>query len=517
MVDPMLKLDTGTLVAGRYQVVRLLGSGAVKEVFLAWDRLAHRQVALCILHPERVKDPSITARFSREARAAAALTSPFTVRVFDVGKLDDGTRYLVTEAVLGRGLDEALVAGAITPQQAVFWALEVLSALSEAHGRGILHRDVKPENVLLARASDDPAGEVARLTDFGLAKILDESLEGSVHLRTAQGVVMGTPEYMAPEQWSGADLDHRADLYAVGVLLYEMLTGTVPFGADSLREICRMHLFDAPPGLPEGLSDAARRLAPVISKALEKKASARFESADAMRDALMAASGWALAPPPTLLSPMDNVGIAAVMRAELVSDGGLGPLQLLSAPTVVLGRTGHVVVRCLPPNPENDRRMRSVSRRHARLWWKGGVGRLSDLDSASGTTVNGHRLDPKGEGVALHHGDEIALGPHVRFVFEQSVTEAGALPAWARLQRVDRHGEGLAHVLVLLEATVGYGDAHAVSLGAQRLGAATLRVRARAGRLVACLDDDDPVDLEDGQRWSIGDTWWTVAVRDDGA
>ncbi|MEZ4394650.1 MAG: serine/threonine-protein kinase, partial [Polyangiales bacterium] len=178
-------LDPGTLVVGRYQVVRSLGEGSVKRVFLAYDRLAQRQVALCLLRGEFGPDTHIGARFSREGRAAAALLSPYVVRVFDVGKTALGTRYLATEAVLGRGLDEALAYGAVPARIAVLWAAQVLAGLEEAHRRGVVHRDVKPENVMLA--SGDGVIETAKLTDFGLAKLADPSLEGSIHLRTTQG------------------------------------------------------------------------------------------------------------------------------------------------------------------------------------------------------------------------------------------------------------------------------------------------------------------------------------------
>jgi hypothetical protein len=508
----VLDLPPGTLVAGRYQVVRLLGEGAVKRVFLAWDRLAQRQVALALLRTDRVGDPHVAARFSREARAASVLRSPYTVRVFDVGKRADGTRYLVSEAVLGRGLDAALAYGGVHPHAAGVWAAQILTALEEAHGRGVLHRDVKPENVLLAPAPDDPAGEVARLTDFGLAKILDGALEGSIALRTAQGVVMGTPEYMAPEQWRGSDLDARADLYAVGALLYEMLTGSPPFTADALPALCRMHHEAELPPMGGDVSDAARAYEPLLRVALAKDPDKRFRSAAAMRHAVQTVGAFTLPPAPTEMGPPPEALLATLPSAELLCDALPGPVQLLAGAEVVLGRTGHIVARCLPPGFDNDVRMRTVSRRHARLGWKGGAARVLDLQSAAGTTVNGRRVEPDAEGVALTHGDVLGLGPHVRFVYEHGPAAAGELPPWARLARVDKHGGGLVHVLVLLEATAGAGAGHALPLPVGKVGDAVWRVRARAGALVAAVGDDDPVALTDGQRWTLGRTRWNVAL-----
>jgi serine/threonine protein kinase len=278
------KLAAGTVIAGRYAVVRLLGTGSTKQVYLADDRLAATPVALAVLVPTSgARDPTLAARFSREGRAASVLRSPFTVRVFDVGKLGDGTRYLVTEAVLGRGLDAALAGGPVPAVQAARWALHVLAALAEAHGRGIIHRDVKPENVLLAPF---PGGEVAKLTDFGLAKLLDGSLEGSFQLRTAQNILLGTPQYMPPEQWHGHALDGRTDLYAVGVMLYEMLVGRVPFDGRTVAEVCTGHLTSEVPAFPAAVPAAMRALEPVVRCALEKRTTDRFPSADAMREAV---------------------------------------------------------------------------------------------------------------------------------------------------------------------------------------------------------------------------------------
>jgi serine/threonine-protein kinase len=498
-------LEPGTAIAGRYSVVRLLGEGSAKRVYLAWDRLANVQVAVALLRRERRGDPTLAARFSREARAAAALRSPYVVQVFDVGKLADGTRYMVTEAVLGRGLDQAMRYGAVEPQLAARWCMQVLEALAEAHTRGVLHRDVKPENVLLS--AEGGAEEVARLTDFGLAKVLDGALEGSQLLRTAQGVVMGTPDYMSPEQWQGVGLDGRADLYSVGAMLFEMLLGRPPFPAPSLMLSFQRHLRESIPMFPPEAPALARALEPVVRRALAKRPGERFPDARAMLEALCEASGIE-APATSLAPPAHGERFA---RAELVADAWLGVVQLVAAPRVVLGREGAVRAQCLPPGGENAARGASVSRRHAALEWRGGRALLRDLGSRTGTRVGGEAVGP--DGAWLEHGQELRLGPHVRFVFEHAEAPPGALPAWARLTRADPHGARQVHVLVLTEATLGAGPGAALALPAARAGGEALAFRNVGGALMVLAPGaPGPVPLRDGQLLRAGSVQVSVAL-----
>ncbi|MBI5512229.1 MAG: protein kinase [Deltaproteobacteria bacterium] len=500
-------LEPGTPVAGRYTVVKLLGEGSTKRVYLAWDRLASLQVALCLLRRERRGDPTLAARFSREARAAAALRSPFVVQVYDVGKLADGTRYMVTEAVLGRGLDEAMRYGAVEPDRAARWAMQVLEALAEAHARGVLHRDVKPENVLLAPGTDSDPQEVARLTDFGLAKVLDGALEGSQALRTAQGVVMGTPDYMAPEQWQGLGLDGRADLYSVGAMLFEMLLGRPPFPAPSLMLSFQRHLRETIPEFPRDAGALALALEPVVRRALAKRPAERYPDAHAMLEALAHATGLA-APSPSLAPPEHPERFC---RAELVSDAWPGVVQLVAAPRVVLGREGAVRAQCLPHSPENLARSATVSRRHASLEWRGGRALLRDLGSRTGT--RSEERDVTRDGAHLDHGQELRLGPHVRFVFEHAPCPIGALPPWARLTRTDPYGARQAHVLVLTEALLTADPASALPLPAERAGAEGLTIRNVGGALMVLTHRAaQPEPLRDGQLLRVGSVQLSVAL-----
>jgi len=505
------ELTPGTLVVGRYQVVRQLGVGSVKRVFLAYDRLAQRQVALCLLRAEYGPETHIGARFSREGRAASALVSPFVVRVFDVGKTARGTRYLATEAVLGRGLDEALAYGPVPAREAVLWAAQILSGLEEAHRRGIIHRDVKPENVMLARG--DGVVETAKLTDFGLAKLADPSLEGSIHLKTVQGLAMGTPDYMPPEQWGGGVVDARADLYALGMTLHEMLLGYVAFHGDDLKALARAHALAPLPRFPDDVTEDVRAFEDVVRRALAKRPEDRWASAEQMRAALERIGNFQVPAPPTVVVGAPEDADDDVARAELTNDFGASPVQLVSAPRVVLGRTSAVVARCVPPTEENEKRSRTVSRRHARVEWRGGHAWVEDLHAASGTTVNGRRVEAGGAGVRLAHGDELCLGPHVRYVFEQARGTEGELPAWARLSRVDRYGAGVSHVFVLLEADLGGSPDAAIPMAADLAAGETVRFRARNGSIVALRrGDDEPVALREGMSLRVGSGTWTVAL-----
>ncbi len=441
-MEAPLDRAVGSRVAGRYTIVRELGRGGSKRVYLARDALAGLEVAVALLAPEVTHNPITAARFAREARTASALRSPFIVRVYDVGKLEDDTRYLVLEAVLGRGLDEVVRDGRVEPQQATRWCLEVLAALSEAHSRGVVHRDVKPENVMLARTA---AGEVAKLTDFGLAKVVDAQMDGSLHLLTAANVVVGTPEYMPPEQWRALRVDARTDLYATGVLLYEMLTGRLPFEGDTPMAICSRHLLEAPAAFDPALPEAARALEPVVRKALEKDPDARFESALEMAQAISGRTGVQV--PREAFVEATPRWDARTLRAELASEAFEGPVTVLAAASVTLGRDrcAHVRVRCVGSVFAAEVE-RTVSRAHASLAWRGGVAVVTDRGSSAGTFIDGKRVGS--EPTELRDGAVLALGEHVWLSYAQAPAGRGELPRWARLTRMDRMGSS--HVTLLL-------------------------------------------------------------------
>src|SRR5215218_10941097 len=207
-----------TLVDGRYRIIRRLGSGGMADVYSAEDTQLGREVALKVLYRRLAEDDEFVERFRREASAAAGLQHPNVVQVFDRGEWD-GTYYIAMEFLPGRSLKEAVRDdGPLDPDAAVEITLGVLKALRFAHRRGIVHRDIKPHNVML-----DAEGRV-KVTDFGIARAGASDM-------TETGSIMGTAQYLSPEQAQGHPVDARADLYSIGVVLYELLTGRVPFDA----------------------------------------------------------------------------------------------------------------------------------------------------------------------------------------------------------------------------------------------------------------------------------------------
>ena len=237
----------GELIVGRYELEELVGSGGMSNVFRAHDRLLERTVALKILHEQYTRDEDYVERFRREARAVAQLTHPNIVTVIDRGE-QDGRQFIVFEYVDGQNLKELSAHGPLDPREAVGLALQVAHALSFAHARGLVHRDVKPQNVLL---NDD--GQ-AKVTDFGIARSLD------VHGVTQTGTVLGTSDYIAPEQARGQKVDPKTDIYSLGAVLYELLTGEVPFSGDNFVAVAMRHVERAAAERarpPAGLSGAA--------------------------------------------------------------------------------------------------------------------------------------------------------------------------------------------------------------------------------------------------------------------
>ncbi len=464
------------LVAGRYLIQRPLGEGATKHVYLAEDRFTGAQVALSLLVADLQQDASWDARFTREARIGTTLHSPYVVRVFDHGSLDDGTSYLSTEAVLGRGMHDALANGPVAVDLAVRWICQVLGALSLAHQHGIVHRDIKPDNVLLARTTDY---EVAKLADFGIAKLLDATFEPVPTVKTEKNIVLGTPHYMAPEQWQGIKVDGRTDLYAAGAMFFELLTGRTPFEEETdLHMLAGAHMTSAPPPLPDDAPPAIRAFEHIWLRALSKKPGDRYPTADAMREAIEKTHGtYRLADEP---STYEAVLPAPFAHAELSSELWPAPIQLIATPTVVLGRDPdtHVSVRCMPSTPENDERTRTISRRHAQIQWHGGRAQLTDLGSNFGTRAGGQKVSA--EPTALFDGDEISLGPHARMNFQHAPARAGALPRWARLVRTDDYGSDQLCVLVLTEARIGADEEAAIPVPAYVTGDQSLRIRAHA-------------------------------------
>ncbi|MDP9373193.1 MAG: protein kinase, partial [Chloroflexota bacterium] len=268
------------IVGGRYELLDPVGEGGMARVYRARDRVLDRIVAVKLLREEYGSDQGFVARFYREARAAASLTHPNIVDIYDYGP-HDHTYFITMQFIDGTDLKTALRReGPLLPRRAVVVIDQVLAGLGAAHDRGIIHRDVKPQNILV-RARDG----AIKLTDFGVARAFDGTD------LTTSGIALGTAHYMAPEQGSGGPIGPATDLYAVGVVLYELLSGQLPFRGSNQMQIMLQHLHDPPPplaGVAVGVPPALER---VIMKAMAKEPPLRFRSAEEMRAALAAAVG----------------------------------------------------------------------------------------------------------------------------------------------------------------------------------------------------------------------------------
>jgi hypothetical protein len=285
----------GRLLGGRYRLGRLLGSGGMAEVYEAVDERLGRRVAVKVLKPSLATDPDAATRFASEARSAARLSHPNVVAVFDTGE-DDGLPWLVMERLPGRTLADVLAAGKIDQAQLRVWMLEALAALGAAHRAGIVHRDIKPGNILL---TDDGHAKVA---DFGIAKSI-ESSPGDIDL-TSTGMLLGTPAYLAPERIDGAPATPRSDLFAVGVVLWEALVGRKPF--DGKTPLAIAAKVRSEPVLPVGTlrPDADPHLAAAAEQAMAKDPSLRPASAEDMAAVISgAAPTVAVAAPTVAVSP----------------------------------------------------------------------------------------------------------------------------------------------------------------------------------------------------------------------
>jgi predicted Ser/Thr protein kinase len=257
----------GDLVADRYELEELCGTGGMSSVFRAYDRQLERRVAIKILHEHYAADPEYLERFRREARAVAKLSHPNIVTVIDRGD-DDGRQYIVFEHVEGENLKELVLrSGRLPVRRALELALDVADGLAFAHDHGLVHRDVKPQNVLLSRE-----GEV-KVTDFGIARSLHME-----HGVTQTGTVLGTGEYLAPEQASGKPVSAATDVYSLGVVLWELLAGEVPFVGENFVAVALRHVNEPPPSLRERRPDVTPRLEAAVERALAKDPARRFPS-----------------------------------------------------------------------------------------------------------------------------------------------------------------------------------------------------------------------------------------------
>jgi serine/threonine protein kinase len=280
-----MDLEIGQLLDNKYKIVRLLGEGGMGAVFEGENVRIHHRVAIKVLHPNVAADSGARERFEREAQAAGHIGSEHIVEVFDLGELPSGARYMVMEFLAGEPLSGRVEKlGRITPEAMAPLMLQLLEGLGAAHVAGIIHRDLKPENVFLQRAKGGL--DFVKIVDFGVSKFNHLS-GGSAMSMTRTGAVVGTPYYMSPEQVKGEKtIDHRTDLYSVGVVLFECITGQLPFQADSFNELMFKIALE-PPLDPEkvvpGLDPA---FAAILRKSTARAANDRYQSAEEFSQAI---------------------------------------------------------------------------------------------------------------------------------------------------------------------------------------------------------------------------------------
>ncbi len=270
-------LRPGSVLSGKIRIERVVGRGSMGVVFEATDLPLQRRVAVKVMAPGRANDEEARKRFLREARAAVRLSSQHVTRLIDVGELHDGTPYLVMEYLVGSTLEEVLQRDGVPPiDVAIDWVLQALDGVAAAHRAGFVHRDLKPENLFLAERPGRPP--IVKVLDFGTVKDL---VTKSTKL-TRTGSTMGSPAYMAPEQVRAENIDQRVDVWAMGVTLYELVTGRLPFGGESVPQTLAAILRDAPLPLRVHRPEAPPELQAVIDRALSKDPAGRYPSATEM-------------------------------------------------------------------------------------------------------------------------------------------------------------------------------------------------------------------------------------------
>jgi len=274
----------GRKIAGRFEIEALVGEGAMGAVFRARQIALGTTVAVKVLHRPLTSDPSFAARFLREAQAASRIDHPSSMRVIDFGEQDDGLLFMATEYLDGRTLADVLdEVGPMPAPRIIDIASQILAALAVAHEMNVVHRDLKPENIMLLEGEDDEGcrHDIVKVCDFGVAKLLEQ--QGSGSRVTGEGLIVGTPAYMSPEQARGESLDARSDLYSMGVLLFQMMTGAVPFDATTAVATALMHVTDEPTR-PRAINPSIdERLEAICLKAMRKRREDRFSNAREMR------------------------------------------------------------------------------------------------------------------------------------------------------------------------------------------------------------------------------------------
>ncbi|HET91180.1 MAG TPA: FHA domain-containing protein [Chloroflexi bacterium] len=400
-------------IIGSYQIGEEVGQGGMATVYRAYQTQLERWVAIKIMHTAQASGTEFLTRFRREARAVAALRHPNILNIYDYGE-ERGIAYIVMEYIEGGTLKARLTGQPMEWPDAATLIIPVGHALAYAHSEGVVHRDVKPANVLLAR-SDWPM-----LADFGLVKIV-----GHQRGITRPGVTIGTPAYFSPEQAAGGEVDHRTDVYSLGIVLYQLLTGRLPFEADSPIEAMLRRLHDSPPPPRQLNPHITPQLEAILLRALARDVETRYPTMqDLVNDLSRVPGSTGRVTPPSLATSAP----AATAR--------LGTLSPVAGPRLIVAGTGAVLT--LPQqgevligraDPQSTRqpdvdlgthgaRQAGVSRHHARLLYYPDGWLLEDLNSTNGTFLNSAPISP-GQPVRVSTGDILRCSQLTLIFYEE--------------------------------------------------------------------------------------------------
>jgi len=373
-------VQVGEVVGSRYEVRDRLGEGGMATVYLAHDHHDEREVALKVMHPAMAEDALLRQRFSYEARGTMSIIDPHVVELIDFGELDDGTPYYVMERLAGQPLNRFAAGRRLPIDHVLQVGVQVCRGLAAAHAKNIIHRDLKPENLFVAD------GLRVKVLDFGIAK-----LEAATSL-TVPGSIFGTPQYMSPEQaLPERGVDHRTDIYSFGVLLYELLTGDVPFDDDEPMAVMLSHLEQVPDPLCQRRSDVPPALASIVERCLQKRPDLRYQSMQALGDALERV----LATPSRTTIRVDGAELGMDLAATAIE-----PPEF----TVADGPRTLVVQRSLPTVPlelqgssaADARRARVKTSRLSLIWLAIGLGMIVALAAILGLATGSRQLSDGG-------------------------------------------------------------------------------------------------------------------------
>jgi eukaryotic-like serine/threonine-protein kinase len=299
--DPFIGRD---ILNGQFQILQKIGTGGMGSVYKALQPEMNRMVGVKILHPKLTNRKDLVSRFRREARAMSHLTHPNTVKVFLYGELEDGSLYIVMEFLDGKNMNQAVRSeGPLPMERALNILIQVCGALEEAHRAGIIHRDLKPENIFLCQQGG--MTDYPKVLDFGLAKVTEREMRPGSLILTQEGMVFGTPEFMSPEQAQGKTLTPASDIYSLATILYEALTGKLPFDAKGAIDFLQLHVTGRPIPLSERVPGKTfpPLLDAVIARALAKKPEDRFASAADFASAIHTVLKGETSLPASLLPP----------------------------------------------------------------------------------------------------------------------------------------------------------------------------------------------------------------------